>query len=92
LETVERNLQQLGRSGPVRQRPRDVFLGMIVSLWREHGGKVTTTTDAVTGDADGRLIRVLVAVAEAAGFALTPHQARAVVRKIRVAKTPGQTG
>jgi hypothetical protein len=92
LRTADDNLQKLGRSGPVRQRPRDVFLGMVVALWHEHGGAITTTTDPVTGDASGRLVRVLVAVAEAAGFPLTPHQARAVVRKTRLAKTPRQAG
>ena len=90
-ENAESNLRKLGRRVRVSTRPRDIFLGMVVKLWEDNGGKLTTTVRHVDTDmsegkiakSDGRLVQYLVAVAQAAEFQLTPDQAREFVRKIR---------
>ena len=89
-EFAESNLKKLNRRAPVSTRPRDIFLCMALELWSQNGGPITTTTRVDTGEADGRLVRYLIAVAAAAGLPLTANQARQFIRKARKVKHPAE--
>ena len=86
LEAVVAKIQTYGtplaRHRGTNQITRNVFIGRLIQIWADSGGRVGSSTHSETGKASGPLIRFLIAAtAPVLKKELTPDAARARIRK-----------